>query len=67
MKRGIQGVARREQPKLPITKSVAGDTIGEFLRDSQKYNLSLSEISRELMSESRKNRGQSHCCPINID
>jgi hypothetical protein len=38
MERGIQGVTRREQPKLPITKSVAEDTIWEHLRFSQKYN-----------------------------
>jgi hypothetical protein len=35
MKRGIQGVTRREQPKPPITKSVAGNTIWEYLRFSQ--------------------------------
>jgi hypothetical protein len=38
MKRGIQGVTWREQPKLPITMSVASTTVLESLRNSQKYN-----------------------------
>jgi hypothetical protein len=48
MKRGIQGIAHRKQPKPPITKSVAADTIWEFLRFIQKYNLYFSEIIRGL-------------------
>jgi hypothetical protein len=45
MKRGIQGVTRREQPKLPITMSVASAIVLESLRNSQKYNLHFREIS----------------------
>jgi hypothetical protein len=48
MKRGIQEVTRSEQPKPPITKSVAEGTIGEYLRIYQKYNLYFREISRGL-------------------
>ena len=48
MERGIQGVTRREQPKLPITKSVARCTIWEFLQYSQKYNYYFSETSLKL-------------------
>ena len=45
MKRGIQGVTRREQPKLPITMSVASAIVLEPLRNSQKYNIYFREIS----------------------
>jgi len=51
MKRGVQGVTRREQPKLPITKSVARDTIWGYLRFIQKYNLYFSEILWGLIGE----------------
>jgi hypothetical protein len=40
MKRGIQGVTRRKQPKPPITESVAGHIIKEYLRFFQKYGSS---------------------------
>jgi hypothetical protein len=51
MKRGIQGITLRKQPKLPITKSVARDTIWEYLRFIQKYNLYFSEIIWRLIGE----------------
>jgi hypothetical protein len=51
MKRGIQGITQRKQPKLPITKSVARDTIWEYLRFIQKYNLYFSEIIWGLIGE----------------
>jgi hypothetical protein len=51
MKRGIQGVPRRQQPKQPITKSVARNTIWEYLRFIQKYNLYFSEIIWGLIGE----------------
>jgi hypothetical protein len=56
MKRGIQGVTRREQPKLPITMSVAWYTLLESLRDSQKYNLYFRAISWELNRNRNKGR-----------
>jgi len=51
MKRGIQGVPRGQQPKQPITKSVARDTIWEYLRFIHKYNLFLGEIIWGLIGE----------------
>jgi hypothetical protein len=51
MKRGIQGVSQRKQPKQPITISVAGDTIGQLLHKSQRYILFLSKIYGELSGE----------------
>lgn len=44
MKRGIQGIPRGQQPKQPITKSVARDTIWEYLGFIHKYNLFFSAI-----------------------
>jgi len=62
MKRGIHGVTRRRQPKLPITKSVAAYCIRESLRFVKNYNLYFSEINREC---SRRQPNRSHgCCPI---
>jgi hypothetical protein len=54
MKRGIQGVTWREQPKLPITMSVASATVLESLRNSQKYNLYFREISWELFGAEKR-------------
>jgi hypothetical protein len=51
MKRGIQGVSQRKQPKQPITISVAADTIGQLLHKSQRYILFLSKIYGELSGE----------------
>ena len=54
MKRGIQGVTRREQPKLLITMSVAIPTVLESFRNSQKYNLYFREISRGLIGTEKR-------------
>jgi hypothetical protein len=56
MKRGIQGVTRREQPKPPITMSVANVTVLESLRNSQKYNLYFNAISWGLVGTEKKGR-----------
>ena len=46
------GVTRRQQPRLPITKSVAAWTIGEFFLFFKKYILYFRRIKQELMEPS---------------
>ena len=54
MKREIQGVTLREQPKPPITMSVASATVLESLRNSQKYNLYFRGISWGLIGTEKR-------------